>query len=76
MSGLRSIVERHEINWESFWEELSLKLEDGMTAQNFGEVWILDHGEAYSECADAREYFNVDNLQPVFVSENRPKSKI
>ncbi len=73
---LRTIVERNGVSWESFWEEMFRKLEKGMTAQNFGEVWIFDGRQAFSTFPPDEKhfFFSVQNLEPMFVRQNRSKA--
>lgn len=64
---------------ENLWLYLESKFETGMTRENYGKVWELDH---IMPCAifdltkpeHQRRCFHFSNLQPLFASENRKKS--
>lgn len=63
-----------------FMEYLALKFRDGMTWENYGKVWHVDH---IKPCAafdltndtELRECFHHTNLQPLLAHENLSKGK-
>lgn len=57
---------------------LESKFSDGMTWDNYGSVWHVDHIVPcavfdLSEAEQARECFHFTNLQPMFAEENMRK---
>ena len=61
-----------------FWIYLESKFEPGMTRENYGKVWHVDH---IMPCAifdltkleHQKRCFHFSNLQPLFAKENRAK---
>jgi hypothetical protein len=58
---------------------LEAKFRDGMTWDNYGEVWEVDHriplaNYDITDIEIASKLFHYTNLQPLLVSENRKKS--
>lgn len=68
-------------HWETLvgytFEELKAHLEvqfrDGMTWENYGEYWHVDHKKPLSKCSTFEEAWNLQNLQPLTVTENLKK---
>lgn len=64
---------------EHFKKHLELKFKDGMTWENYGSVWVIDH---VRPCAsfdllqerEQRKCFNYKNTQPLFKEENLIKA--
>ncbi len=64
---------------EDFWIYLESKFEPGMTRENYGKVWHIDH---IMPCAifdltkpeHQKRCFHFSNLQPLFAEDNRRKS--
>ncbi len=62
-----------------FWLYLESKFESGMTRENYGSVWHVDH---IMPCAifdltkpeHQKRCFHFSNLQPLFAEDNRAKS--
>lgn len=65
---------------EDFWIYLESKFEPGMSRENLGKVWHIDH---IVPCAlfdlsnpeHQRRCFHFSNLQPLFALENQRKGK-
>jgi hypothetical protein len=58
---------------------LEIQFRPGMTWENYGPVWHIDHKRPcssfdLSDPSQQRECFNYKNLQPLFASENLSKS--
>ena len=72
---MRSYIKKNGVSWDGFWEEMFLKLKKGMTAQNYGKVWEYDCCRPLSDFPPGEKHlcFSAENLEPVFMSENRPK---
>lgn len=76
LNGLKSF--RH---WEDIvkysCEELMIHLEskfrDGMTWENYGPYWHVDHIKPLSLCTDLNEAWALSNLQPLLREENLSK---
>jgi len=65
--------------WEEFRTHLQKQYRDGMTDENYGQVWELDHiqpcsGFDLTDPEQVKVCFNYSNYQPLLVSENRRKS--
>lgn len=54
-------------------KHLQTKFKIGMTWDNYGTYWELDHVKPKSLCASFEETWNIDNLQPLECSLNRSK---
>lgn len=64
---------------EFFTRYIRKQFKPGMSMENYGRVWELDHIKPCSSYnlqndAEALECFNFSNYQPLLVSENRQKS--
>lgn len=64
---------------EQLWAHLESQFRAGMTRENYGQVWELDHVRPcasfdLSSPSQQRECFGWFNLQPLFKSENLAKS--
>lgn len=63
-------------SYDYFFEYIKNKFADGMTWQNHGKIWHIDHiiplscGKTYEECIALSHY---SNLQPLSVKENLSK---
>jgi hypothetical protein len=63
---------------ENLWIYLESKFQDGMTRENYGKVWHIDH---IMPCAifdlskpeHQKRCFHFSNLQPLFAAENQRK---
>jgi len=63
---------------EELWTHFESKFQEGMTRENYGSVWHVDH---YKPCSSfdltdprqQRQCFNWRNLQPLFGAENISK---
>jgi hypothetical protein len=63
---------------EGFIEHIDKYLLSGMTKENFGKVWGLDHIVPvelfdFSNPDDLRLCYNYNNIMPMFISDNRMK---
>lgn len=64
---------------EDFWMYLESRFQEGMTRENYGKVWHIDH---IMPCAifdltredHRKRCFHFSNLQPLFGKENQRKS--
>lgn len=69
-------------HWQEFVdfsiEELKVHLEnqfrDGMTWENYGSFWELDHIKPISKCSSFEEAWKLLNLQPLTTFENQSKN--
>jgi hypothetical protein len=67
---------------EFFWNYIESKFKPGMTKENYGKVWHIDHiipcsSFDPSNHKDQKKCWHYTNLQPLFVHENLSKgSKI
>lgn len=66
-------------SWENFRAHIRARYRDGMTDENYGKVWELDHIRPCSSFdltkpSHVKRCFNYQNYQPLLVSENRQKS--
>lgn len=52
---------------------LEAKFAHGMTWENYGTYWEIDHIKPKSKCATLEEAWRLDNLQPLTITENRRK---
>lgn len=64
---------------EFLWNYLENKFQPGMTRENYGQVWHVDHIKPCSIFdltypREQRKCFNWKNLQPLFAQENLQKS--
>lgn len=59
---------------EDLIEKLKPLLKPGMSFDNYGTVWHIDHIKPKSKCSSFEEAWNIDNLQPLFAEENLRKS--
>lgn len=64
---------------EFFTSYISKQFKPGMSIENYGRAWELDHIQPCSSFdlqndSEARKCFNFSNYQPLFVFENRQKS--
>jgi hypothetical protein len=63
---------------DELWNHFEYKFQEGMTKENYGSIWHVDH---YVPCnafnlnneKEQRRCFNWRNLQPMFASENISK---
>ena len=71
---IRSSLKKNNISWDTFWEKMFLKLKEGMTTQNYGEVWEYDCRRPFHDFPPDQKHmcFMVENLEPVFVHQNKP----
>lgn len=68
-------------HWEDIvgWkvEDLKFRLQSlfksDMNWENYGSVWEIDHIKPKSLCISFEECWNLENLQPLYCSENRSK---
>jgi hypothetical protein len=65
---------------EDFWIYLESRFEVGMTRENYGKVWEVDHIIPcaifdLSKIEHQRRCFHFSNLQPLFALKNRSKGK-
>lgn len=63
---------------EDFWIYLESKFESGMSRENYGKIWEVDHIMPIaifdlSKPDHQRRCFHFSNLQPLFVKDNRIK---
>lgn len=66
-------------SWEVFRAHIRARYRDGMTDENYGKVWELDHIEPCASFdlknpGEVLRCFNYRNYQPLLVRENRRKS--
>jgi len=66
-------------SWEMFRAHIRASYRDGMTDENYGKVWELDHIRPCSSFdltkpSHIKRCFNYKNYQPLLVFENRQKS--
>ena len=54
---------------------LQSKFRDGMTWDNYGSFWHVDHIKPLCKCKTIDEAWRLDNLQPLLVFENLSKNK-
>lgn len=54
-------------------KHLESKFRDGMTWENYGTHWEIDHIRPRSECTSFAEMWELKNLQPLLQFENRSK---
>ena len=64
-----------------FWEYLKNRFQIGMTKENYGKVWVIDHitpCRAFNliEPSEQRKCFHYTNLQPMFKKENESKGDL
>jgi len=73
---MRSYMKKNGVSWDMFWEEMSPKLKKGMSAQNYGKVWEYDCRRSFSDFPPGEKHlcFSAQNLEPVFVQQNRSKA--
>ena len=77
---IASAIELLGCSVEDFWIYLESKFEAGMTRENMGKVWHIDH---IIPCAifdltkpeHQRRCFHFSNLQPLFAKDNLSKGK-
>jgi hypothetical protein len=65
----------------NFWIYLESKFQPGMTRENYGTVWHIDHIMPcsifdLSKPAHQKRCFHFSNMQPLFRQENRKKGKL
>ena len=60
---------------EDLIRHLESKFRDGMTIDNYGKVWHVDHIKPLCLCNNLEEAWNLNNLQPLLVKENLTKNK-
>src|SRR6185369_5813664 len=63
---------------EDLWKRLASQFRPGMTPENYGSVWHVDHKRPcasfdFSNPEHQRQCFHYSNLQPLFIEENRAK---
>jgi hypothetical protein len=46
----------------------------GMSFENYGNVWHIDHIKPKSKCSSFEETWSINNLQPLFKEDNLKKS--
>lgn len=66
-------------NIEEYWEYLKPLMKEGMTKENYGPVWHIDHIKPVSlfdlkDPQEQKKCFNYKNTQPMFGAENIRKS--
>jgi len=66
-------------NAEFLWKHLEKSFKEGMTRENHGKVWEIDHilpcaAFDLSDHNQQRQCFHYSNLQALFIHENRAKS--
>jgi len=64
-----------------FWNYLEKKFKSGMTKENYGKIWVIDHitpCRAFNliEPLEQRKCFHYSNLQPLFKQENESKGDL
>lgn len=55
-------------------QHLEKQFKPGMTWENYGRVWHVDHKKPRSKCDTFEEAWRLQNLQPLFARENIIKS--
>lgn len=60
---------------ETLLNHLKQKFRDGMTLENYGTYWHVDHIKPLCKCSNLEEAWNLNNLQPLLVFENLSKNK-
>lgn len=68
-------------SWQKFvdfsLEDLIIHLQSqftgNMTLENYGVVWEIDHIKPVSKCQSVEEIWQLSNLQPLTITENRQK---
>lgn len=76
LKGLKSFRHWEEIvkfSFEELKNSLESKFRDGMTWENYGRYWHVDHIKPLSLCYSIEEAWNISNLQPLLASENLSK---
>lgn len=58
---------------EQLKTHLESKFRNGMTWENYGKIWEVDHIKPKSLCSSFEETWRLDNLQPLECSLNRSK---
>lgn len=67
---------------EYLWEHLTKQFKDGMTKENYGKIWQIDHiiplkffekNQLLNDLTDQKLAFHYGNLQPLFINENIKK---
>ena len=58
---------------ETLITHLESKFRDGMSWENYGPYWHVDHIKPLSLCADLNEAWALSNLQPLLSKENLSK---
>lgn len=66
-------------SWDQYFGHLEINFEAGMTWDNYGIVWEIDHKRPLasfdlSDPAQQRKAFHWRNTRPLFKKENRAKS--
>lgn len=58
---------------ETLKKHLESQFRDGMTWENYGPYWHVDHIKPQSLCSTFEEAWNINNLQPLLAKENLSK---
>jgi len=66
-------------SWDELKHHLESNFSDGMTWENLGKIWHIDHIKPcaafdFSDEIQIKQCFNFSNLQPLFVVDNLKKS--
>lgn len=61
---------------EQLIDHLERQFRDGMTWDNYGPYWHLDHIKPIAACESFEEAWRLDNLQPLLAKENLHKNSI
>lgn len=74
----KRIIELLGTDKESFISHVDKFLLDGMTKDNFGKVWSLDHIVPvdvfdFDDEEDLKLCYNFNNIMPMFMNDNRAK---
>ncbi len=65
------------ISKEGLWDYLESKFRPGMTRDNYGSVWVVDHFFPMAWATNKKDVLRLchyTNLQPLFKHENSTKS--
>jgi 5-methylcytosine-specific restriction endonuclease McrA len=78
VASLKSFKELIACSIDFLWQHLEKNFKEGMTRENYGSVWHVDHIKALATAASEEELirlFHWKNLQPLFGADNCRKGK-
>lgn len=58
---------------EQLIDRIDSLLKPGMSFENYGKVWHIDHIKPKSKCESFEEAWSINNLQPLFKEDNLKK---